>query len=619
MKVKHILKKSLSKTLALGKKAVSKSEPLKNLAKGLILEHFNLHPPGVTNAYTTWVAHNYPDGVDMYRQRAALASMPYQPLISVLVPTYNTNIAFLKEAVASVQAQTYENWELCIVDDASPDGTVRDCIRDLAAKDKRIKSTFRKKNGHISVASNDALAMAKGEFVALLDHDDILWPNALFEVVKALNENKKLDFLYSDEEKVTEDRRAHQDPFFKPDWNPEFLESVNAITHFAVLRTALVKKIGGFRSEYNGSQDWDLFLRAAYAPGATPPYHIAKILYGWRISETSTAGSTDAKPYVREAQEKALRESLRARGFPDAKVVQGVQRDYRHVVHPVKGNPKVSIVIPTKNLYAIAKRCINSIYTKTTYKNFEIVLVDTGSTDSKVHNWYKTLKHEHDNIKILDWPEQPFSYVRTCNFGAKNATGEYLLMLNNDTEVITPDWIEMLLSDAQRDGIGAVGCKLMYPGGLLIQHAGIGIGFGGVAGNSLSMVHSKQMTGMQHLYADTRHEVSAVTAACVMIKKERFDEIGGFDEKFSVTYNDVDLCLRLKKAGYRNIYNPMATLIHHESISLGRPEEKQVRDNKEFNAATALFKKRWKSYIEHDPHLNPNIERTNASFEVKKY
>lgn len=617
MNIKHVVRKGLSKSVAYSKKVVGKNKRLKSLARNLILEHMSLQPPASrVDPYTVWVARHYPDAIELLEEQERASNFSYRPMISLVMPTYNTNETFLREAIQSVRAQSYENWQLCIVDDASPDARVRDIIKEFAAKDKRIIFSFRKKNGHISRASNDALAMATGEFVGLFDHDDILWPNALFKVVEAINNDKNLDFLYSDEEKITKDRFDHQDAFFKPDWNPEFLESVNVITHFAVIRKRILDEIGGFRVGFEGAQDWDLFWRVTNKIKPEKIYHIPTVLYSWRMSETSTAASTDAKPYVHEAQKKAIQEGVLARGEKTGRVVRGVLKDYWSVEYPVVGNPKVSIVIPSKNQYEVVKRCINSIYKHTTYKNFEIVLVDTGSTDNRVHRWYKSLQKNHDNITILDWPEQPFSYARSCNLGAKKSSGKYLLFLNNDTEVITPNWIERFLSDAQRDGVGAVGCKLYYPDRVHIQHAGIGIGFGGIAGNSLSGVHSKQMTGLQHLYADTRHEVSAVTAACVMIKKERFDAVHGFAEEFRVTYNDVDLCLRLGKAGYRNIYNPMIELMHHESLSVGRPEEKKVRDTKEFVAAKRLFKERWRGVIEHDPHLNPNIERTNASFEV---
>jgi GT2 family glycosyltransferase len=293
-----------------------------------------------------------------------------------------------------------------------------------------------------------------------------------------------------------------------------------------------------------------------------------------------------------------------------------MEKDYWSVVYPVVKNPLVSIIIPSKNQAAVLKRCIDSIYKKTTYKNFEIVLVDTGSNEKKVLRWHKEIAAKKSNIRILNWPEQPFSYSRSCNYGAEQAKGEYLIMLNNDTEVITRNWIELLLSDAQRKDVGPVGCKLYYPGGKMIQHSGIGVGFGGIAANSLSLLEDRQLGPMQNLYANTRHQVSAVTAACLMVKKSKFEEVNGFDEEFRITYNDVDLCLRLNEIGYRSVYNPCIELIHHESISVGLPDENKKRDNAEIIKATNLFKKRWAKTIAYDPHVNPNIKRDNALFEV---
>ena len=616
MEIMKPVRQSLMAGMKPAVRIIKKNPALKKKIRNLLLEYISLANRLEVSQYQKWVSDHYPDAIRLMENKAELAGFNYRPKISILIPTYNTVHEHLYDCIASVQSQIYDNWELCIIDDGSPDARVREQIKQLAAADKRITYKFRKTNGHISRATNDALAMATGEFVGLLDHDDVLWPNALFEVVKALNTNKKLDFLYSDEEKIHRNRQDHQNPFFKPDWNPEFLESVNYITHFAVLRRTLVEKVGGFRSEYDGAQDWDLFLRAAYAT-ATPPYHIPTVLYSWRMSPTSTASSSEAKPYVVEAQRKAIQDSLQRRGHKDAVVECGQEKDYWNVVYPVKGKPLVSIVIPTKNLFPVVKRCIQSIYQKTSYANFEVILVDTGSTDKAVLRWYRTIARQHQNLRVVEWPEQPFSYARSCNYGAQEAAGEYLVMLNNDTEVITPNWLELLLSDAQREGVGAVGCKLYYPGGTLIQHAGIGIGFGGLAANSLSQVRHNQLDPMQNLYANTRHEVSAVTAACLMVQKSRFDKVGGFDEAFRVTYNDVDLCLRLGAAGYRSIYSPCVQLIHHESISVGRPTEKKKRDTAEMATATKLFKKRWGAVIKHDPHLNPNISRDNALFETK--
>lgn len=595
------------------KRLLSRSPKLKHKIKNVVLAQVGVRL--IENRkYDQWLKANFPDFIEIGRLRREQKKFTYNPKISIVVPTYNTKLDFLRDCIDSIIGQVYENWELCIVDDASTDSEVRTVIKSYANQDSRIKYKFSKKNQHIAGATNTAIKMASGEFVALFDHDDLLWPNALHEVVKALNKNKKLDFIYSDEDKITEDRNQHLGPFFKPDWNPEFLHSVNYITHLAVIRRALLEKLGGLRAEYNGAQDWDLFLRATSATKSI--HHIPKILYSWRIHDLSTAKSTDSKPYVVEAQKKAIEDDLKRRGYSDFAVLQDKSHPgYWKVEHRLQGKPKISIVIPSKNQYKIVKRCIDSIYSKSTYDNFEIILVDTGSTDKHVIRWYELMRKRHDNFKLIEWPEQPFSYARSCNEGAKAASGELIAMLNNDTEVITPNWLEILAGDAQREGVGAVGCLLFYPDKYHIQHAGVGIGLGGVAANSFSMMTLNiPMTQTQHLMINTRHNMTAVTAACMMLKKDTFLSIGGFDEKFRVTYNDVDLCLRLYEKGLQNIYTPHVRLIHHESISVGNPDELKKRDTAEFRAAKNLFCKRWKKYIQHDPNINPNLNKATALY-----
>jgi GT2 family glycosyltransferase len=566
--------------------------------------------------YGRWLDKNFPDFIQIAEIRRLEQSLKYRPLITVVVPTYSPKAEFLRDCIDSVRAQIYENWELCIVDDASPDDTTRQIIKEYAEQDKRIKYHFLKTNQHIAEATNKAIEMATGEFVALFDHDDLLWPNALYEAVKALNTDKKIDFLYSDEDKITEDRHFHLGPFFKPDWNPDFLHSVNYITHLAVIRKSLLRDLGGLRSECNGAQDWDLFLRATSATKNI--HHIPKVVYSWRVHDLSTAKDTKSKPYVVEAQKRAITDDLLRKGHTGFAVEQDRKhKGYWNVQYPIKGNPLISIVIPTKNQPKVIKRCITSIYKKTTYKNFEIVIVDTGSTDKRVLSWYKKLKRKYPNIQVVDWPEQPFSYSRACNKGAQTARGELLVMLNNDTEVVTPDWLEIFAGDAQRQEIGAVGCLLFFPDGHHIQHAGIGVGLGGVAANAFSMMTLTQtMTPTQHLMVNTKHDMTAVTAACLMIRKSLFEEIGGFAEEFRVTYNDVDLCLRLRESGYENLYTPYVRLIHHESISVGMPEEQAKRDTNEFQKAKELFLKRWAKYVSHDPNLNPNLNKDNAFYDI---
>ena len=614
--MKKISKAVISKGFAGTKYVISKNDRLKEFAKEAVLPYIKAGRFGFDDAYNDWVRRTMPDYTNIYKLREEIESFGYKPLISIIIPTYNTNHQFLRECLDSVKGQVYENWELCIVDDASPDEGVRAIIQEYAARDSRIKTKFLKNNSHIADATNEAVSFATGEYVALFDHDDILWPNALFEVIKALNANRKLDFIYTDEDKITEDRFNHIAPFFKPDWNPDFLHSVNYITHFSVIRKTIYDSIGGERKECNGAQDWDLFLRVTRATDNI--YHIPKVVYSWRIHDLSTAKTTDSKPYVVAAQKLAIEDDLKKKGLTGSYAIRDdVHTGYWRVVHPIQGNPLISIIIPTKNQKKVAKRCIDSIFKETTYNNFEVILVDTGSDDPGVKKWYEQLLNEHANITIVDWPEQPFSYARSCNEGARIAKGEVLVMLNNDTEIMTPDWLEQLGAEVLRKDIGAVGPLLMYPDGRHIQHAGVGIGLGGVAANSFStMTLSQPMSQTQHLMINTRHNITAVTGACMAIRKDVFDGVGGFDENFRITYNDVDLCLRLVEAGYRNIYTPYVRLKHHESLTLGLPEEVARRDTEEFKSAKRQFVKKWKKYIDHDPNINVNLDKNSAFYEL---
>ena len=615
--MRKIINKTAHYTIQGTKRVLARNPRAKNMLKRVVYTQFGINSPK-DSAYQAWLTKHFPDFIEIAKMRKELPSLSYQPLISIIVPTYNTKPAFLRDCLDSVLGQVYDNWELCIVDDASPSDVARKIIEEYANGEPRIKYQFLSKNQHIAGATNEAVTMSSGEYIALFDHDDLLWPNALFEVVKALNEDRGIDFLYTDEDKITEDRYEHIGPFFKPDWNPDFLHSVNYITHFSVVRKELLHKLGGLKGDYNGAQDWDLFLRITSATKKVR--HIPKIVYSWRIHDLSTAKSTSSKPYVVEAQRQAISDDLGRRGREENVLVTQDKKHngYWRVDYKVIGNPLISIVIPSKNQYKVVKRCIESIYKKTTYSNFEIVLVDTGSTDQKVRRWYEKVKQQYPNFTLVDWPEQPFSYSRSCNKGADVARGELLLMLNNDTEVLTPNWLELLAGDAQRQEIGAVGCLLFFPDGYHIQHAGVGVGLGGVAANSFSMMTLDQpMTQTQHLMLNTKHNMTAVTAACLMIRKDLFEKVGGFDEKFRVTYNDVDLCLKLYDAGYQNLYTPHVRLLHHESISVGLPEEIAKRDTAEFRQAKQRFIRRWKKYVDHDPNLNPNLSKTNAFYDIQ--
>ena len=613
--MKKILRTSLHYSLVLGKKALNKQPKLKNALKRAIVPHLRTR---VKDNYERWIEANFPDAVAIAKMRKVQETFKYKPLISIVVPTYNTNLRFLQECLDSVIAQVYENWELVIVDDCSPEHDVREFITSYAETDNRIVYKFLDKNVSIAGATNEAVALASGEFIGIFDHDDLLWPNALFETVKALNEDKTIDFIYTDEDKITEDTHHHLGYVFKPDYNPDFMHSVNYFTHFTVVRKSIYDKIGGERSEYNGAQDWDLYLRVCRE--TTKIHHISKICYSWRIHDASTAKSTDSKPYVVEAQYNALRDDLKQRGYEGAIVEQDPKHPgYWKVTYPVVGNPLISIVIPSKNQFKVVKRCIDSIYSKTTYENFEIVLVDTGSDDPQVWTYYDRISTQHSNFKVIKWNEKPFSYARSCNEGARQSKGDLLLMLNNDTEVITNNWLELLAGDAQRNEIGAVGCLLFYPDGYHIQHAGVGVGLGGVAANSFQMMTLEQpMSQTQHLYINTKHNMTVVTAACLMIRRKAFEKINGFDEEYRITYNDVDLCLRLRELGYLNLYTPHVRLLHHESISVGAPDEVAKRDTKEMQDAVKHFKKQWAKYVEYDPDLNPNLSKSDAFYDIPK-
>lgn len=609
--MKKTIRKAKNVSIAQTKRVLKRTPRTKKaiIRTAQVAERITGVPLLPNNNYRRWLKKHTPNKEVLDKQSVQAKKFTYRPLVSIVTPVYNTPPRLLKECIESVLNQTYANWELILVDDKSTNTEPAKIITEYAKKDKRIKAVLNKKNMHISGASNEGVKTAKGEYIALLDHDDVIYQHALFSVVASL-QAKKHDFIYSDEDKLSENSKVRSNPFFKPGWSPDFLRSVNYITHFTVIKKSLITKVGGFRSKFDGAQDWDLFLRATRQ--AKSIHHVQDILYGWRMSSNSTAQNTEAKPYVVAAQKTALQEDVKARGYSAEVVSSRYIKDYWEVNYVVKGNPKVSIVIPTKNQFKVVKRCIDSILEKTTYNNYEIVLVDTGSQDEAVLNWYKTLA-KNSKITIHSFVEPKFSYANACNFGANKAKGKFLVMLNNDTEVITPNWLELMLGDADREEVGTVGARLYFPGNTHIQHAGVGVGLGGYAANLLGSVVVKDLNAIQRLYADNKRNVAANTAACVMISKSLFTSVKGFDNTFSVTYNDVDIGLRLLKKGYVNVYNPAVELTHHESISLGLPEEAK-RDSAEFNKAKDLLKKRWHNYIQNDPYYNIHFSKGHADF-----
>lgn len=540
-----------------------------------------------------------------------LKTLNYLPLFSIIMPVYNVDLKWIRKAVSSINNQIYKNWELCIADDASTNPKLIKYLKRLSRR-KNIKVTFRRRNGHISQASNSALKLANGEFVALMDNDDILHPQALAEVVKVLNEDKNTDLIYSDEDKVDiEDKRM--EPFFKPDWTPDLFMSTNYLCHLTVIRKRLVDSVKGFRKGYEGSQDYDLFLRVIEKTKNIK--HIPDVLYSWRKIPGSTAYEYKEKNYVDNRSIKALEDYLKRNNIK-GEVNTGLFSGSFRVKYEIIGEPLVSILIPTKDKPEYIERCISSILDKTTYQNYEIIIIDTNSTDKKTLEYYNTIKDD-PKIKFLKW-EKKFNFSAVNNFGVKDANGEFLLLLNNDTEIITPTWIEGMLEHAQRKDVGAVGVKLLYPNNT-IQHAGIVLGINGgtgkgVAGHAFKFF-PREIQGFP-VQKDIIKNYSAVTAACLMIKKDKYFEVGKMDEEFRIAFNDVDFGLKLLKKGYYNLYTPYVELFHHESISVGKPED-NTRDNDEFKKEIDMMYERWEELIKKDPYYNRNLTLTSEDFSIK--
>jgi glycosyltransferase involved in cell wall biosynthesis len=564
--------------------------------------------------YLAWYEQHKLTDEELAEQKKASKKFKQQPLISVLVPTYNTNPQHLRECLDSVLAQTYAKWELCIADDASPNQATKDVLKEYAAKYKSIRVKFCEVNQHIALTTNVALEMAKGEYVSLLDHDDLLEPCALFETVKAINEHPGVDLIYSDEDKI-EDDKWHVEPFFKPDWSPDFMNSCNMVTHFATLSMKIMKKINGFTIGTEGAQDWDLFLKATAVSDKI--YHIPKILYNWRKSPTSTAQAAKSKPYAYINQKKVLRRSLVARGIAGAVKTHPVMGFWR-ISYTIKEHPLVSIVIPTKDEYMKMSTCVDAILELTSYPYFEIILVENGSTDERVEAYYdKVTRMNPGIVKVVRWNKKPFNYSDVCNFGAKHARGEYLLFLNNDTELKQhcDGWIQNLLEHAQRDNVGAVGAKLLFPSDR-IQHAGVVVTEQDIAFHPFYN-QFPEADIFTYIYANNIRNVAAVTGACLMVSHKKFDAVGGFDIKLRVTYNDVDLCLKLLDAGYLNIYTPFVELTHYESVSVGKIATSE-RDGGELAEASALMRERWSDkFLKRDPYYNDNFAQHGPGYELE--
>jgi len=535
--------------------------------------------------YDAWREIHDPTAADLERMRRENGLWDVRPLVSIIMPTYNPEPSWVRGAIDSVAEQVYENWELCISDDASTGSHVQTLLARHAAADPRIKLVLREQNGGIADASASALEIATGEFVAFLDHDDVLRPHALHRVVEHLLSVPQTDVVYSDEDILLPGGRRAS-PHFKPDWSPDLLLSVNYMCHLLVARRVLVEQIGGFRQGFDGAQDHDLILRLTEK--AEQVGHVSDILYSWTQVAGSVAAAPRAKMYAYEAGRRAVRDALDRRGVK-ATVSFGDQLGTYHVRRAVIGEPGVAIIIPTRDHLDLLRECLNSVETLSTYRNWSITIVDNGSIEPE------TLDFLAGTVHAVVRRPGPFNYSELINFGRSQVDAQYLLLINNDIVTITPDWIEALLEHAQRSEVGTVGARLVYPGGTT-QHEGIGLGNICMASTAVNL----DAGWMGRVVRD----VSAVTGACQMVRSSVFDEVGGYDEALPLAYNDVDFCLRVHKAGYLIVYTPHAELSHPESASRGKALDPL--------ADYELFWSRWGAAGGiRDPYLSPHIRDLN--------
>lgn len=532
----------------------------------------------------------------------------YSPLISIAVPAYQTPVEFLRQMIESLIVQTYSNWELCIVN-ASPDNEeMQKVLAEYSAGDSRVRFCNLKENLGIAENTNRAFAMTKGEFVGLLDHDDLLAPNALYEIVKILQDHPQADALYTDEDKVTTELDEHFQPHLKPDFNLDLLRSNNYICHFFVVRKSIVEKAGGFRKEFDGAQDYDFIFRCTENAGEV--LHVPEILYHWRTHKASTADNPASKMYAFEAGKRAIEAHLERTGTK-GEVSHTQDLGFYRVKYPVQGKPLVSVIIPNKDEKETLQTCLEMLEKNTGYQNFEIIIVENNSTTDEIFRYYKELSGNR-KIHLLRWGKE-FNYSAINNFAVAHAKGEYLLFLNNDVKSINPDWLEEMLGVCQRPEVGGVGAKLIYPDNT-IQHAGCVIGMGGIAGHMFVDMPADR-TGYLHK-ASLLQDMSAVTAACLLMKKEVFEQAGGFTEELAVAFNDVDLCLKVRKNGYLIVYDPYAKLYHMESKTRGAEDSKEkVR---RFQTEIEYMRCHWIDILKNgDPCYNKNLSLTKWNYSLK--
>lgn len=565
--------------------------------------------------YKQWILKNEADKDHLKALRDKVQAGSYKPMISIVTPVYNPRRYDLTSCIKSVLSQTYDNWELCLADGASDKPYVKETIERFARKDKRVNFSFLSRNLGIAGNSNEALKLATGEYVAFLDHDDMIAPFALYEVVRRLNEDSSTDFFYSDEDKVPAESGERYAPFFKPDWSPDTFLSYNYLCHFAVIRKTVIEKAGGFREGYDGAQDYDLFLRVVQITNRIK--RIPRVLYHWRAASGSTSAALMAKPYALDAAKRAISDYLKGRGVT-ADVSDGLFPTSYRVRHKIQPSQKVSIIIPTKDNIHLLRPCVASIIEKTGYKDYEIVIVDNQSKEKETLEYLGAIDgSEGGRIRVVSY-DKPFNFSAINNFAAQSTDAGILLFLNNDTEVINSEWLSAMLEFAQREDVGAVGAKLYYPNDT-IQHAGVIVGLRGLAAHA----HKDFPRTSSGYFGRLKviQNVSAVTGACMMVRKKVFEEVGGFEERLSHAFNDVDLCLKIMEKGYLIVFTPYAELYHYDSASGASKGHEAVptQEGKErFASEKAFMLNKWKDVIAAgDPYYNPNLTLDKWDFSIK--
>lgn len=560
-----------------------------------------IHGKEAKDFWSPYDKEGYNAWLKLNEKPSKIEELEYRPLISVLIPVYNVDEKYIQECIDSVLKQSYDNFEICVVDDASTNKETLAALKKYE-KNEKVRIKYRKKNGHISRASNDAIDMAKGEYIALLDNDDLLVKDALYEVVKVLNEDKKIDFIYTDEDKLDMDGERCW-PNFKPDFSPETFMSMNYLCHLSVIRTSLARKVGGFTVGLEGAQDFDFFLRVS--ENTKKIYHIPKVLYHWRMIPGSTAVDMGNKDYAADNGWKSVELALKRRGLSGHVEKDPVTQCYQ-VFYDFKKEPMVSILIPTKDHAKETEVCIKSLFEKTTYKNFEVILIDNGSKEKSTLELFDEYKKKYKNFRVLR-EDIEFNYSRLNNLAAKEAKGEYLVLLNNDTEVITPEWLNILVGYAALPHVGAVGAKLLYPD-KTIQHAGVLLGIGApgsVAVHALLGAPGDDPGNCGRLRVP--YNYSAVTGACLCVSKKKFEEVDGLEEDLRVAYNDIDFCLKLLEKGYYNVIAPMAKLFHYESKSRGSDMTTE-NYNRLMKESDYMWNK-WEEVLNNDRFYNKNFSR----------